>query len=244
MPGTQRDVAREAFAFVDSLERLSTTDGVCNAMARTLAGYGIDKFIVTDLPYKEQTFDKLIIASRWPIEFLTLYVESDFVRYDPIVRRCVHSHAPFAWRAESYVSNADRRVAEVMRRAAEFGLRRGYTVPIHGPEGYEACVSMAGAELDLTAPDKTAVHLMALYAFDRLRGLRGRHPDEKPPLTQREREVLLWAADGKSATDIGQILKISKRTVDEHSQTAARKLGAANRTQAVAIALRDHLIDV
>jgi LuxR family quorum sensing-dependent transcriptional regulator len=44
--------------------------------------------------------------------------------------------------------------------------------------------------------------------------------------------------------DIGQILNISKRTVDEHSQTAARKLGASNRTQAVAIALRDHIIEV
>ncbi len=39
-------------------------------------------------------------------------------------------------------------------------------------------------------------------------------------------------------------LKISKRTVDEHSQTAARKLGAANRTQAVAIALGDRIIQV
>ncbi len=61
-------------------------------------------------------------------------------------------------------------------------------------------------------------------------------------LTPREREVLWWAADGKSASQIGDILHITKRTVDEHSQNAARKLGAANRTQAVAIALRERLI--
>lgn len=61
-------------------------------------------------------------------------------------------------------------------------------------------------------------------------------------LTARESEVLGWVANGKSAWEIGEILNITKRTVDEHVQTAVRKLGAANRTQAVAIALRDGLI--
>jgi DNA-binding CsgD family transcriptional regulator len=61
-------------------------------------------------------------------------------------------------------------------------------------------------------------------------------------LTPREREVLWWAAQGKSAWEIGEILHISKRTVDEHTQKAIRKLDATNRTQAVAIALREKLI--
>jgi DNA-binding CsgD family transcriptional regulator len=61
-------------------------------------------------------------------------------------------------------------------------------------------------------------------------------------LTPRESEVLGWAAQGKSAQEIGEILQIAKRTVDEHTQNAIRKLGAANRTQAVAIALRERLI--
>ena len=61
-------------------------------------------------------------------------------------------------------------------------------------------------------------------------------------LTPREREVLWWAAQGKSAKEIGEILHITKRTVDEHTHNAARKLSAANRTQAVAVALRERLI--
>jgi LuxR family quorum sensing-dependent transcriptional regulator len=65
-----------------------------------------------------------------------------------------------------------------------------------------------------------------------------------PVLTPREREVLAWVAQGKSAWEIGEILEIAKRTVDEHAQTAVRKLGAVNRTHAVAIALRDNIIEV
>ncbi len=61
-------------------------------------------------------------------------------------------------------------------------------------------------------------------------------------LTLREREVLWWAAQGKSAWEIGEILHIVKRTVDQHTQNAVRKLGAVNRTQAVAMALRERLI--
>lgn len=62
------------------------------------------------------------------------------------------------------------------------------------------------------------------------------------PLTKREREVLAWVAQGKSAWEIGKILNIAKRTVDEYAATAYRKLGAVNRAQAVAIAVRDRLI--
>ncbi len=61
-------------------------------------------------------------------------------------------------------------------------------------------------------------------------------------LTPREREVLWWAAQGKSARDTGEILHITKRTVDQHTHHAARKLGAANKTHAVAIALRERLL--
>ncbi len=63
-------------------------------------------------------------------------------------------------------------------------------------------------------------------------------------LTPREREVLAWVARGKSAWEIGEILDITKRTVDEHVQTTVRKLGAINRTHAVALAIRDDVIDI
>ncbi len=64
----------------------------------------------------------------------------------------------------------------------------------------------------------------------------------KGKLTAREIEVLRWVANGKSAWEIGEILHITKRTVDEHVQTSVRKLGAVNRTHAVALAIGDGII--
>jgi LuxR family transcriptional regulator, quorum-sensing system regulator BjaR1 len=63
-------------------------------------------------------------------------------------------------------------------------------------------------------------------------------------LTVREIEVLEWVARGKSARKIGEILHIAKRTVDAHVHSAKRKIGAVNRTNTVAIAIRDRIIDV
>jgi LuxR family quorum sensing-dependent transcriptional regulator len=240
----RRDISRDAFDFVDGLEAMSTVDGIANAFEQAVAHYGIEHFIATGLSTKAQPFEEMVIASRWPPEFFMLYVENDYARFDPLVRRSIQSSMPFEWHAESYRSDGNPRVVEIMRRATDFGMTHGYLVPIHGPKGYEGCVSMAGERLDLTAQGRSADHLMALYAFDRMRGLRGNMPDKKILLTAREREVLSWVAAGKSAAQISQALKISKRTVDEHSQTAARKLGAANRTQAVAIAMRDRIIEI
>jgi LuxR family quorum sensing-dependent transcriptional regulator len=61
-------------------------------------------------------------------------------------------------------------------------------------------------------------------------------------LSARERDVLVWASQGKSAREIGEILGIAKATVDSHTQSAAHKLGASNRTHAVALALLSGVI--
>jgi LuxR family quorum sensing-dependent transcriptional regulator len=63
-------------------------------------------------------------------------------------------------------------------------------------------------------------------------------------LSQRECQVLRLSATGMTASESGQILGITKRTVDEHAASAVRKLDAANRTHAVVIAIRNGLISV
>lgn len=61
-------------------------------------------------------------------------------------------------------------------------------------------------------------------------------------LTQREREVLRLLADGLRNEEIGKRLFISPETVRTHVRKAMDKLEADTRTQAVAEAIRQHLI--
>jgi DNA-binding NarL/FixJ family response regulator len=63
-----------------------------------------------------------------------------------------------------------------------------------------------------------------------------------PQLTQREREVLRLLADGLTNEEMGKRLFISAETVRTHIRKAMAKLDADTRTQAVAKALRQHVI--
>jgi DNA-binding NarL/FixJ family response regulator len=62
-------------------------------------------------------------------------------------------------------------------------------------------------------------------------------------LTGREREILQLLADGMSNADVAGKLFISQETVKSHVRHILTKLEADTRTQAVAIALREAIID-
>jgi DNA-binding NarL/FixJ family response regulator len=67
--------------------------------------------------------------------------------------------------------------------------------------------------------------------------------DQAEMLTAREREILQLLADGMSNADVADKLFISQETVKSHVRHILTKLEADTRTHAVAIALREAIID-
>ena len=67
--------------------------------------------------------------------------------------------------------------------------------------------------------------------------------DSSDMLTTREREILQLLADGMSNADVAKQLFISQETVKSHVRHILTKLEADTRTHAVAIALREAIID-
>ena len=63
-------------------------------------------------------------------------------------------------------------------------------------------------------------------------------------LTAREKEVIAWAARGKTVADTALILGISPETVEGFIKQALRKLGASNKTHAVAKSIAWGIIDL
>ena len=62
-------------------------------------------------------------------------------------------------------------------------------------------------------------------------------------LTSRQRQILQLIANGGSTTAAARELGLSEETVKTHTRNALGRLGARNRTHAVAIALRESLIE-
>src|SRR6202049_1388314 len=98
-----------------------------------------------------------------------------------------------------------------------------------------------GADDYLTKPVDYDV-LAALITARLARGARSAVWPKQVGLREREVETLTWAARGKTFWEIGEILGLSKRTVEFHLENARRKLGVATRTQALIKAATGHLI--
>jgi LuxR family transcriptional regulator, quorum-sensing system regulator BjaR1 len=239
------DYATEAFEFIERLDSLPSVKAIVDEMAKSFSLFGFENFVITGLPNLKEKFDQVVILKKWPMGWFDIYTREDYVRVDPVIRLCRNSVQPFEWSEAPYDREKEPRAAEVMDRATDFRMRDGFCLPIHGINGYEACFSMSGANLDLSPRTKPALHLMTMYAFERARLLLepvSRRTAEL--LTPRAREALMWAAAGKSAADTGEILGITERTVTAHIVSACQKLDATNKTQAVARALQYKIINL
>jgi DNA-binding NarL/FixJ family response regulator len=64
----------------------------------------------------------------------------------------------------------------------------------------------------------------------------------RKPLTRREREVLQCLAGGRANKEIAARLGVAERTVKFHVASILAKLGAATRTDAVALGIRRGLV--
>ena len=65
-----------------------------------------------------------------------------------------------------------------------------------------------------------------------------------PKMTSRQLEILAYMVKGLTNKDIAGLLNIREDSVEEHVNLILAKIGAANRTEAVAIALRKHLLKI
>ncbi|MFE5190832.1 helix-turn-helix transcriptional regulator [Streptomyces sp. NPDC056628] len=105
-----------------------------------------------------------------------------------------------------------------------------------------------GAAAEASAARRTAARLGAVPLLERVDALirRGRLAEQRSPgsspLTAREQDVLGLLAAGRSNRQIGEELYITGKTASVHVSNILAKLGAASRTEAVAIAYREGLI--
>jgi DNA-binding CsgD family transcriptional regulator len=62
------------------------------------------------------------------------------------------------------------------------------------------------------------------------------------PLSERERECLVWVSEGKTTDEVALILGVSSNTINSYIANAIQKFGANNRAMAIATAIRSGII--
>jgi LuxR family transcriptional activator of conjugal transfer of Ti plasmids len=190
------------------------------------------------------------LISSYPKLWTARYFKLGYQQLDPVVRRARREHDIFSWGGSAVRPEGTREQRRFLDEAMTFGISSGITVPIRGGFGRMAAFTLATDEPvarteRLLADARAIAQLVGLYfhihATTRL-GARPDPPEKIRVLTQRERQCLAWAAQGKTMADIAILVEIAPRTVVFHLENARRKLGAASIAQCVAEALHRGLL--
>jgi LuxR family quorum-sensing system transcriptional regulator CciR len=133
------------------------------------------------------------------------------------------------------LTRADRQMLE---KGQEHGLGNGFTVPVHVPG--ETCGSVSFVvRTGKPFPDEALLHaqLLGNHAFEAARrmclGRTFRADFGRARLTDRQRECVLWTAQGKTDAETAIILGLSQETVTEHVSQAYERYGVNKRTPLV-----------
>lgn len=182
--------------------------------------------------------------SGYPRAWRTRYDSLGYFRIDPVIAHAMASSIPLFW---DDIKRATPEVQAFFQEAADHGLGHGVSAPIAGRHGDLALFSLsrdAGQPID---PDPAYRHQLRLrlnwhatVLHEAVRRVVLTHegaPRVSAPLSEREKDCLMWAADGKTTADIGRALDITERTVLFHIESAGRKLGVSGRHSIIARAV-------
>ena len=222
--------------FAAALEACATIDAVKALFKRRIAAHGYTASACGAFLPADKGPEPHLFFQDWPPDWLELYVNRNFVAADYGVAEARRRIAPFTWREAKAERTLSRAEQDIWDTVVEWGWTDGLSVPIHGPGGYFAIVTMAGKEQPMPPALRGKLQQLAFLTHERCRALTGLAPvtDPQATLTHRELECLRWVAAGKTDLQIARLLGVSQTTARTHIDQARRKLGARTRSQAVA----------
>jgi LuxR family quorum sensing-dependent transcriptional regulator len=164
--------------------------------------------------------------------------------YDPGIMMARISLAPYTWTESRRMMEPIGVERWAMNLALKHGMRDGLTCPVGG-RWVLAYWSRKVLSQMLSPQARVMAFMGASFAIMRIDALVGPDPMRAPSptqLTPRELAVLRMAAQGLDIAAIAKDLHLGAETIRTHFRKAKDKLGASNRTNAVAEALRQQLI--
>lgn len=166
-----------------------------------------------------------------------IYDTRNYMHLDPVVQHGIRFPQPLIW-GGSLPHKSNDRIEEFWESANEFGLNYGWaqsTISQGGPLGIMTFArdSEAITEQELAANGLRLTWLVqaTYWCMTRLVSKR-MQPEKNIQLSDRERAVLRWTAEGKTSVEISDILGITARTVNFHITSVMNKFNCTNKTAA------------
>jgi LuxR family transcriptional regulator, quorum-sensing system regulator BjaR1 len=250
---------------IDAFEGATSIDQLKKLMQETIEEYGFAAFNFFDAgrPHLDEPIFFGTTGQAWENE----YKQNNFVSFDPTLSYARRTNVGFTWREIEWPKGIARKKSgamQLMEAATDHGFGDGYILPFHfvdfqGRNHSALCALFWKDENSRqnfvkSKRMKHELNLLLLYWTQCVLQLLGEKFSGRAVfregnshsilLSDRERQILAWAGRGHTASDTSEILKISTETVKTHIVHAIEKLGAINKTHAVAKAIQLGLIDL
>lgn len=171
--------------------------------------------------------------SNYPEALQRAYQRTNYVSIDPVIEHGLRSQEIMMWSDERF-----SRDPEVWQAARAAGIRSGVSQSTRGVHGVAGLLNLSTCNGALSAAEledkKARITWLANLAHQGLSRylVANFMPSSEIKLSDREITVLRWIAEGKTSSEISDILQIAERTVNFHLNNANDKLGTNNRTAA------------
>lgn len=127
--------------FIDLLSCARDADAFAEAMAITATSLDLSCFAYLALP--DQLHKQPLVISTYPVNWVAHYVHNHYERFDPVITQALQKPEPFRWGAGLPAMHMSSMQRELLNEASQFGIRFGFTVPIHDGRGPIAALTFA-----------------------------------------------------------------------------------------------------
>ncbi len=234
--------------FITQSNLCTSKDELVAAFEKALSELGLSKFIYCMARGSFSGHGKVHhgIARSYPEDWVKHYLSNNYVEFDATYRHGLNSCGAFSWKTLHEELPLTKKEKLVLGEAEDAGLKNGITVSLHGPHGEVMGFGFACEDRQpaLSKDQMSYLYCLANQFHLVYSSLSKTETPQPIKLSDRQREILQWAAGGKSRSSISEIMAISEDTVDDHFRHIFRKLGCNDRIVAVLKAIQWGLIRV
>lgn len=233
-------------AMVEKFMAAETLDTCWRHLTEEMRGYGFDRMIYAKKPNGSKgnfhNQSDTIILSTYGSEVDAYFVENRGYIFDVTTNLALKNAGAISWAvsAARFASGqmTDQESAVHLKTRA-LGLIAGYTFSTRNTAGtsvsgfglcYQSGFDQDHVDAIWVANQETIVAHLQLFE---LCVRRLPHIPEDQQLSERQRDILKWVAEGKTISQIAEILKIAERTVEKHMKEARDRFAVGTTLEAV-----------
>jgi DNA-binding CsgD family transcriptional regulator len=227
--------------------RSAQTDyDLIKAFKDILPGYGLETFLFSSFVFGDVTGETVCFGiNNWDAELFYRYCRNGAIRRNSLLQQLRMAVVPQMTR-QFIIAEAEENedYKEVHLSLVSAGYDRIAYFPVRSSDGSAGGVRFSGERETLADCEMMQLSYLAQQAFEIHANDVTIHTTDRSILTDREKQCLILISAGLSASEIGEALDISSHTVNYHTSNMCKKLGARNKTHALAIAIKAGYISI